>query len=154
MSKADEVEVGLPLSEVVVVEEGASLSLSVVEEAAIVVDWSFEVAKEDWPTETRMAELIIDKVSVEVCDNVELKSLFVSSAFTGQISEDGGELEVQRVAVLIADNASTMFLYKEKAKGISRVRSRRQQVTIDEDLPSPVRLKKLLPTPLVSTNFS
>lgn len=96
LSKADVVEVGLSLSEVVVVEEGASLSLSVVEEAAIVEDWSFEVAKEDWSTETWMAELIIDKVSVEVCDNVELKSLFVSSAFTGQISEDGGELKYRK----------------------------------------------------------
>ena len=83
MSNAGVVEVGLFLSELVVVEEGASLSLSDVEEAAIVEDWSFGVAKEDWSTETRMAELVVEMVSVEVCDSVELKSLSVSSAFTG-----------------------------------------------------------------------
>ena len=83
MSNADVAKVGLSLSGLVVVEEGASLSLSDVEEAAIMEDWSFEVAKEDWSTETRMAELVVEKVSVEVCDSVELKSLSVSSAFIG-----------------------------------------------------------------------
>ena len=83
LSNADVVEVGLSLFEVVVVEEGASLSLSDVEEAVIVEDWSFGVPKEDWSTETRTAELVVEKVSVEVCDSVELKSLSVSSAFTG-----------------------------------------------------------------------
>ena len=81
--KADVVEVGLSLSDVVVVEEGASLSLSDVEEAAMVVDWSFEVTREDWSTETRMVELMVEEVSMEVCDSVELKSLSVSSAFSG-----------------------------------------------------------------------
>ena len=82
MPNAEVVEVGLSFSEVVVVEEGASLSLSDVEEAAIVVDWSFGMAKEESPTETRMEELVVERVSVEVGDSVELKSLSVSSAFT------------------------------------------------------------------------
>ena len=82
MPNAEVVEVGLSLSEVVVVEEGASLSLSDVEEAAIVVDWSFGMAKEESSAETRMAELVVERVSVEVGDSVELKSLSVSSAFT------------------------------------------------------------------------
>ena len=82
MPNAEVVEVGLSLSEVVAVEEGASLSLSDVEEAAIVVDWSFGMAKEESSAETRMAELVVERVSVEVGDSVELKSLSVSSAFT------------------------------------------------------------------------
>lgn len=83
MSNADVVEVGLSLFEIVVVGEGASLSLSDVKEVAIVGDWSFVVAKEDWSTETVMAELVVENVSVEDCDSVELKSLSVSSAVTG-----------------------------------------------------------------------
>lgn len=82
MSNTDVVEVRLSLSEVVVVEKGASLSLSDIEDAAIVEDWSFGVTEEDWSTETGMVELVVEKVSVKVCDSVELMSLSVSSAFT------------------------------------------------------------------------
>lgn len=32
--------------------------------------------------ETRMGELVVEKVSVEVCDSVEVESLSVSSAYT------------------------------------------------------------------------
>ena len=78
----DIVEVGLSLSEVEVVDGGASLSLSDVEETSIVEDWSFSGEKEDWSTETRMGELVIEKVSMEVRDSVEVESLSVSSAYT------------------------------------------------------------------------
>ena len=58
-----------------------------------------------------MAELVVEKVSVEVCDNVELKSLSVSSALIDWISKNYCGLEVQKVAELIADNAPTMFFF-------------------------------------------
>ena len=34
-----------------------------------------------------MGELVIEKVSVKVCDSVEVESLSVSSRYTGWISE-------------------------------------------------------------------
>ena len=120
LSNADVVEVGLSLSEVVVVEEGASLSLSDVEEAAIVEDWSFGVAEEDRSTETRMAELVVETVSVEVCDSVELKSLSLSSAFTGWISKSYSGLEVQKVAELDAEDGQTMLFCTEKRLNVSK----------------------------------
>ncbi len=83
LSNADVVEVALSLSEVEVVDGGASLSLYDVEEIVIVEDWSFSGAKEVWSTETRMGELVIEKVSMEVCDSVKVESLSVSSAHTG-----------------------------------------------------------------------
>ena len=83
LSNVDVVEVGLSLSEVDVADEGASLSLSDVEKTRIVEDWSFSGAKEDWSMGARMGELVIEKVSMEVCDRVKVESLSVSSAYTG-----------------------------------------------------------------------
>ena len=67
-------------------DEGVSLSLTDVEEIGIVEDWSFSEVKDDCSTEMRMGELVIDKVSMEVSDSVEVKSVSASSAYTG-ISE-------------------------------------------------------------------
>ena len=83
LSNVDVVEVGLSLFEVDVVDGGASLSLSDVEKTGIVEDWSLSGAKEDWSMVAEMGELVIEKVSMEVCDRVKVESLSVSSAYTG-----------------------------------------------------------------------
>ena len=98
------------MSKVEVVDGGASLSLSDVEETDVVEDWSFRGTREDWSMETGTEELVIEKVSMEVCDRVKIESLSVSSAYTGCISKVCYGLGVQKVAELIADDIQTIFL--------------------------------------------
>ena len=83
LSKVDVVVVGLSLAEVEAVDEGVSLSLSDIEETGIVEDWSFSEVKDDWSMKMRMGELVIDKVSIEVSESVEVESLSASSVSTG-----------------------------------------------------------------------
>ena len=71
------------MAKVEVVDEGVSLPLSDVEETAIVEDWSFSELKDDWSIEMRMGELVIEKVSLEVSDSVEVETVSTSSAYTG-----------------------------------------------------------------------